>query len=64
MSYLRNMIATTKSDIEGSNLIEKDDCDTYSNFNHMGYLFKNFGPSDVNLPNLYDTEFDQDYYDC
>ncbi|KAK4724331.1 hypothetical protein R3W88_027110 [Solanum pinnatisectum] len=64
MSYPSNIIATTyKSDIEGSDSNEKEDCDAYSNFHNMGYFFKNLGPPGANLPNSYDSEFDQVYSD-
>ncbi|KAG5581327.1 hypothetical protein H5410_051954 [Solanum commersonii] len=64
MSYPSNTIATTyKSDIEGSDSNEKEDCDAYSNFNNMGYFFQNHGPPGANLSNSYDSEFDQVYSD-
>ncbi|KAH0706607.1 hypothetical protein KY289_011683 [Solanum tuberosum] len=63
MSYPSNIIATNKSDIEGSDANEREDCDAYYNFNHMGYFFQNIGPPGANLPNSYDSEFDQVYSD-
>ncbi|KAG5581329.1 hypothetical protein H5410_051956, partial [Solanum commersonii] len=57
MYYPSNTIATTyKSDIEGSDSNEKEDCDPYSNFNNMGYFFQNHGHPGANLPNSYDSE--------
>ena len=41
MFFPSNIIETNKSDIEGSDSIEKENCDAYSNFHHIGYLFKN-----------------------
>ncbi|WMV51203.1 hypothetical protein MTR67_044588 [Solanum verrucosum] len=64
MSYPSNIIAKTyKSDIEGCDSNEKEDCDAYSNFHNMGYFFRNLGPPGANLPNSYDSEFDQVYSD-
>ncbi|XP_055808315.1 two-component response regulator ORR26-like [Solanum dulcamara] len=64
MSFPSNIIATTyKSDIEGSDSNEKEDCDAYFNFNSMSYLFQNLGPPGANIPNAYDSEFDQVYSD-
>ncbi|KAG5581570.1 hypothetical protein H5410_052197 [Solanum commersonii] len=63
MSYPSNIATTYKSDIEGSDSNEKEDCDAYSNFNNMGYFFQNLGPPGANLPNSYDSEFDQVYSD-
>ncbi|XP_049399924.1 putative two-component response regulator ARR20 [Solanum stenotomum] len=63
MSYPSNIIATNKSDIEGSDSNEREDCDGYYNFNHMGYFFQNIRPPSANLPNSYDSEFDQVYSD-
>ncbi|KAG5581515.1 hypothetical protein H5410_052142 [Solanum commersonii] len=64
MSYPSTIIAKTyKSDIEGCDSNEKEDCDAYSNFHNMGYFFRNLGPPSANLPNSYDSEFDQVYSD-
>ncbi|WMV51230.1 hypothetical protein MTR67_044615 [Solanum verrucosum] len=63
MSYPSNIATTYKSDMEGSDSNEKEDCDAYSNFNNMSYFFQNLGPPGANLPNSYDNEFDQVYSD-
>ena len=44
MFFPSNIIETNKSDIEGSDSNEKEDCDVHSNFNNIDYLFQNLGP--------------------
>ncbi|KAH0706405.1 hypothetical protein KY289_011481 [Solanum tuberosum] len=55
--------ASYANDIEGGDSNKKKNCDAYFEFNDMGYLFQNHGPSSSNLPNEQGTEFDQVYSD-